>query len=160
VFLLTVSKSLDDRRQECRDGGQGTVQPNIYDSSCINLGFREIGPSALGRVEARLTLQSRKAKRMCAEYRIKTGMAAQSKCRNLPLFTTAPASPLLDLFILSRAISRSCSLKKVVDSGRFGRKKNDISPSRTAGVPCRYWRIWLVCYMFEVGVGLSDLYYE
>lgn len=54
---------------------------------------------------------------------------------DLPFCTTAPISPLVDRFILSKAISRSRSVRKVVDSGRFGSKNRVKTPIKTAGMP-------------------------
>lgn len=54
----------------------------------------------------------------------------------VPLLTVAPVSPLECLFMRSIAIVRSRSLKKVVDSGRLGKKNIVKIPSITAGMPC------------------------
>lgn len=70
---------------------------------------------------------------------------------------TAPMSPLVDLFILSKAISRSCSLKKVVDSGRFGSKKYVNTPSKTAGVPCQ---VIHVADVLEIGCMIEYYLYN
>lgn len=62
-------------------------------------------------------------------------MYAVFTMRELPLFTIAPVSPLVDLFILSMAIARSRSLKKEVDSGRSGSRKMVNIPRSIGGIP-------------------------
>ena len=53
----------------------------------------------------------------------------------LPFRTTAPLSPLVDLFIRSIASLRSLSVKNVVDSGRSGRRNRVAIPSTIGGIP-------------------------
>lgn len=70
----------------------------------------------------------------------------------LPFWTTAPSSPLVDLFIRSIAMLRSLSVKKVVDSGRSGRRNTVAIPNITGGIPYKV----LITALVEA-VGLTSM---